>query len=283
MADNKDFWNSGQDDFWNRPVVDDDWLKGSDQPVSDDRLKGSNQSGADDWMKMPANNPYLEEEKQTAAPEKKKVHIHTIICLIFMTAAILIFAGSHFWIIGKRNNMAEAAVKPSFEQEEITGESFYFHENNEVFLEDCAYTVIEENTVLGFPQNQKLIAVYAEIKSDEFLDDAYAMKNVYVGFESDGNPIYKKSLKRTNILPFLIDLGFQRTAAFDSWGLGNGENNKGYFFFLVPAETTEIVFFTECDDRKEPYAKLQKIYYKKQVIQSASAEITAELTDREVY
>lgn len=343
MGENKesDFWKSSDDDFWNKPVASEDWLKND---TSQDEGFRKEDSNADKTLKEPSvdpaldNNPYanpylnpiaakeetaLQKESQASTekkdkpyqspykasekqretkkqkePEKPKntekaeknpaaqtpektVHIHAIICLIFIFAAVLsvvitVFLGKH----AKAKGIKEAA---EVSYKETAVDSFFEqYGNNRVFLEDYAVTVLEDCKPAGDSgEENKLICIYAEVVSDEYVRESYALSDIYIGYEKNGRNEYRIPLRSDVILPYISSLGFTKADLLNNYGIGNGSNTAGYFFFYVPDEAEEITFYAEEREMRVNISYLKEVFYKEMKVLPKDDAFIKTLTERE--
>lgn len=312
MSDNKndDFWKSSStDDFWNKKVVDDNWLKEDESNFWDshqeDEGKADYSGLSKEFYKETASynerkkkqNPYENTEtyqnipqtppqpqiqiQPQPKPQKKKerssrVHIHTIICLIAVLIAVLCVVSSILMVRMRRAEVLKAALKLSYEEIEV-GDSFFFNENNEIFLEDTAYTVVTEDSFKGFPGDVKLIAVHVQVNSDEYIRGGYALSDIYIGFEGENGSEYKKPSSASRIAPYTKGAGFDNELILSGYGIGNGMDDDGYYFFFVPSHVEEITLYME---RKTEgiVPVIDRIYQKHMKVLPEDEELTKQLT-----
>lgn len=283
MAEDKDFWESDQEDFWKKPVIDKDWLKDTSQ--SDKKPEVQTQSEFQ-------NNPYkqnaetdIQKESEPAeetVPIEKKIPIHTIICLSFMVLAVVATAASFLYANLRLRKAKSIAENVSFKETEVL-ERFSFNENNTIYLEDQAYTIIDADTVYGLPRGEKLIAVFVEAMSEEYKKDSYAIDEFYIGYENHGRWEYKNNITKETVFPYVTASGFNRNSLLENYGIGNGDNFSGYYFFMVPAHIEEITFNLEKREIKNGISVLTELFYRHQTILRENAEVTTQLVNREVF
>lgn len=283
MAEDKDFWESDQEDFWKKPVIDKDWLKDTSQ--RDKKPEVQTQSEFQ-------NNPYKQNEEtdiqkesepdEEAVQIEKKIPIHTIICLSFMVLAVVATAASFLYANFRLRKAKSIAENVSFKETEVL-ERFSFNENNTIYLEDQAYTIIDADTVYGLPRGEKLIAVFVEVMSEEYKKDSYAIDEFYIGYENHGRWEYKNNITKETVFPYVTASGFNRNSILVNYGIGNGDNFSGYYFFMVPAHIEEITFNIEKRELKKGISVLTELFYRHQTILRENAEVTTQLVNREVF
>lgn len=304
MGDNKndDFWKSGNDDFWNKPVADKDWLNEDENSFfhSDSRQNGNNEnpylyqeqlktqkptdySGLSGEMYTQTQSTWATKQHQKEKNKKKdggkQVHIHTIICLVFIFLAVISAVGAASAIKILKNQAAELAKKLDYEEIEV-GDCFQYNDNNKAYLEDAAYTIVTEEDFKGFPKGMKLIAVYVKVESDEYVRDGYAFKNCYAGFEEEGNVVYKKPAGESLVYSYILGLGFDKEQILSTYGIGNGFNSTGYFFFFVPEEVDEITLYMEKREENKKISMLEKVYMKNMIVLPEDGMVTEMLVER---
>ena len=329
----KDFWNSSNDDFWKKPVITDDWLKGETAPKKDSEIRENSTGNKDSDIRGEGNpytqdNPYAQkdiqiqnnsysqetikdqcvnpygqtdctEDKNTvyedtvyidtvnedavkpqlADKKKKRGHVHTIICLFFIGLAILAAVMSGVGASLVKKQAVKKAMQLSFKEEEAEGR-FVFNENNEVMLDEEAYTVVSKDNFTGLPEGQKLIAVYAEVYSQDYISDSYALHDSYIGYEWKGKEIYKIPVEKNKVTPYVGSFGFNDRNIFDRYGQGNGYDSYGCFFFFVPEETEEITFYTEYRVTEGKIRVPHTVFYREMTVRPVDEEITRELAQR---
>lgn len=315
MSDKKndDFWkSSGTDDFWNKKVVDDNWLKEDESNFwnnQEENNKKTDYSGLSkelykdtaSYTESKKQNPYLSnansnpyqsvssdqpkpKQNQQPQPQKKgkpasRVHIHTIICLIAIFIAVLCVVSSMMMIRMRKAKVIETAMNLSYEEIEVE-DSFLFNENNQVYLEDDAYTVVTDNSFKGFPEDTKLIAVPVQVKSDKYIRGEYALTGIYIGFTGDNGDEYRKPSTAAQIAPYANGVGFRNELILSGYGIGNGVNDNGYYFFLIPSHVEEITLYME-RKTKGMVSVIDRIYQKHMEVLPEDEDLTKQLTQTE--
>lgn len=296
MADNNNFWEEKDDDFWKKPVISDDWLK--DEKTNADKNAGFGDNpyaeAGNPWGQNSSENVFGKEQAEwddpfanlrgdepqygipnqpaytytskTAAPSRKTVssvgktaaseqrtadtakrknlHVHTIICLIFIGMAVLSVAASA--VASKLWFRKAAEINKILEYQEIsTTGSFPVYTNNAVTLDGQAYTIIGPGELSGDAADKKLIAVYAQVESDEYVRGQYALKDMFIGYEADGQNQFRRCLRSEEVLNAASGLGFTKDDLLATYGAGNGSDDYGFYFFYVPEEVNEITFYAE--------------------------------------
>lgn len=314
MSDKKndDFWkSSGTDDFWNKKVVDDNWLKEDESNFWNDQEennKKTDYSGLSkelykdtaSYTESKKQNPYMSYEnpnpyqsvnndqlkpKQNPQPQPQKkrpvsrVHIHTIICLIAIFIAVLCVVSSMMLIRLRKADVIKAAMNLSYEEIEVE-DSFLFNKNNQVYLEDAAYTVVTDSSFKGFPEDTKLIAVPVQVKSDEYIRGEYALKGIYIGFAGNNGDEYRKPSTAAQIAPYTNGVGFGNELILSGYGIGNGVNDNGYYFFLIPSHVEDITLYME-RKTKGRIPVIDRIYQKHMEVLPEDEDLTEQLTQTE--
>lgn len=300
-----DFWKSSSgDDFWNKPVADDGWLKEEENSFWDTDKKSTDFSGVSKEFlqeEKTFENPYLkknsyvyqdagraQQQKKEDKPaanqkkEKKRVHVHTIICLTAILIAALSAATA---VVSVKRTQAKAlavALALSYKEETVADE-FSFNENNRIYLEDEAYTIVTGESFKGFPDGIKLIAVYTEVESDAYIRDSYVMKDMYIGFEENGGKAYKKPARSDMISAYIYGYGFDNDRILSIYGIGNGIDYAGYYFFFVPEEVEEITVYIEKKETIHKIPVINTVYRKNLTVLPEDEELTEELAEREVW
>lgn len=287
MAEDKDFWESNQEDFWKKPVIDKDWLKDTSlndkKPEEETRTEVQNNPYKQNTEIY--NHPDIQKEAESAektVPIEKKIPIHTMICLSFMVLAVMATAMSFLFANFKLRQAKSIVENVSYSETEVS-ERFSFYENNTIYLEDQAYTILNADAVYGLPRGEKLIAVFVEVMSEEYRKDSYAMEAFYIGYENHGSWEYKKNIKKETIFPYVTAAGFSRSSLLENYGIGNGDDFSGYYFFMVPAHIEEITFNIEKRESRKDVSVLTELFYKHQTILEENEEVTTQLVNREVF
>lgn len=290
MSDKKndDFWKSSDtDDFWNKKVVDDNWLKEDESNFwnyQEENNKKADYSGLSKELCQDTAS-YAESKKQNPQPQPQpqkkrkpvsKVHIHTIICLTAIFIAVLCVVSSMMMIRAKRAKVIKTAMNLSCEEIEVK-DSFFFNENNQVYLEDAAYTVATDNSFKGFSKDTKMIAVHAQVKSDKYIRGEYALKGIYIGFAGNNGNEYRKPSTAAQIAPYTKGVGFGNELILSGHGIGNGVNDNGYYFFLIPSHVEEITLYME-RKTKGMVPVIDRIYQKHMEVLPEDEDLTKQLT-----
>ncbi|MGN0377736.1 MAG: hypothetical protein ACI4ED_08875 [Suilimivivens sp.] len=293
MSENKDdnFWKSSlDDDFWKdeKPSENPYWQEKREEPkiqyTSSEEFKNENPyvkshvHQDSDWVME-----QYKKEKTIAVPgnEKKRIHVHTIICLIAILIAVLSIVTA-FVLTKKANADAlSVAMDLSYEEEEVSG-IFQYNENNKVILEDEAYTIVSANSFRGFPKELKLIAIYAEVESDEYIKYSYALTDTYIGFEENGKEAYKKPAGNDLIYSYVHGYGFDDDQILENYNIGNGSNRAGYFFFIVPEDVKTITFYMEKKETIDEIPVIDTLYKKEMAVLPEDEDLIEQLAEREV-
>lgn len=310
MADDKkdDFWNSGNDDFWNTDTTKADYsglsqdFFESEKPRRDPFWENKDQESPINYTPagedFKTENPYLkshvhqdsgwvmeqhkmEKPIESGQEKKSRIHVRTIICLIFILIAILSIVTAVVCSKITREQVMKQAMKLSYKETEVS-HAFLFHENNEVFLEDNAYTIVTGESFKGFPEGMKLIAVYAEVISEDYISDSYALQDIYIGFEKDGRNAYKKPAKKSIVSPYIYGCGFSSEQLLPTYGIGNGTDNAGYYFFFVPENTEKITLYMEKIIEKNDLPMIEEIFWKEMSVLPEDELLKEELAERKV-
>lgn len=270
---NDKFWESN-DDFWNKPVASEDWLKNEKQNTWQNRDVGQ-------------ENPYLNKEavsyefqtqqtlqtKQTQQMQqatvlngqvidkpKKKIHVHTIICLIFIILAIVSVAGTLIAHSVLKKSAIRTANQVSYTETEIDS-TFVYDENNQVTFDKEAVSFVSEENFTGFPENQKMIGIYLEVDSNKYVSGANVLHDIYLGYEIDGRFYYQEIPRQDVIYPYALSQGFAREDILEGYGLGNGIDDKGYLFFFVPSEVQEVTLYLPKTVKEHYIDVIETVYY----------------------
>lgn len=263
MADNNNFWEDKDDDFWSKPVVSDDWLnEKKEAPKWDDPFADLRK----DEPEYGIPNQPVYTQKAAAPAQKKNYHVHTIICLIFIGIAVLSVIGSVLASKAWRSKAVQINETLDYEEIAVT-ESFPMYTNNMVTLEEQAYTITEQANdmlLLGALEGEKLIAVYARVESDEYVSAQYALalRNIFIGYEIDGQRQFRRCLQVDTALIAVAKLGFSQDDMLNTYGVGNGSNDYGFFLFCVPSEVDEITFYAEEREGKREVSVVTRRYEK---------------------
>ena len=244
-------------------------------------------------------NPYIEshvhhdsgwvmeqhkQEKVTYDGEEKekRIHVRTIICLVSILIAVLSIATAVILSKMVKERALDAARNLDYRQEEVSN-SFMMYGNNKVTLENQAYTIVTKESFRGFPEGLKLIAVYVQVESDQYIRDSYAMRDIYIGFEENGANSYKKPARKELVTPYVYGYGFQDEQILSTYGIGNGSNHSGYCFFFVPEDTDRITLYAEQKKTVEKIQVIDTLYIKEMKVLPEDEGLTEELVEREGY
>ena len=252
---NKDsFWET-KDDFWNSPVASDDWLKSDTTYITDTKeIKDKEEKAYE--------NPYMYRETvhnydemyqqepiratvlngQEVEKPKKKIHVHTIICLSLIVIAVLFVVGSFFKYSMAKKSAVKTSTQVDYTETEVNY-SFSFDDNNALTFAGEAVSYVSEENFTGFPKDMKMIGIYLEVESDEYISGANVLRDIYLGYQSEGRDYYQKLPRQDTIYPYASSKGFQRDEILGNYGLGNGFDEKGYLFFFVPEDVYEVTLY----------------------------------------
>lgn len=272
-----DFWSSSSgDDFWNKPVGD-DWLKKdeskSETESQDQDVQNQAQSSFQDkepkenapsWNDNPYYRSHVHEDEVKGSvfhgevqEPKKKVHVHTIICLVSIGVMVFVILAVAAAASLTKNVQKKEARVVSYTEENITSPVFDYYDNNTVTLEDNCYTIVNHDVYAGFPEGYSLIAIQVDVESSDYARNAYAMKNCYIGYQGEGTMIYKQPLRKDVYYPYVAGYGFDSNSFLTDYGCGNGSDLTGYFFFLIPEDVQKITLYMEKYDLQ--YDSIDKI------------------------
>lgn len=276
---NDKFWETN-DDFWSKPVASDDWLKSDTNSYEKKGEDITNKNEDVDLWEEPVN-PYLNrdthfntyETKQVQQPvnatilngqilekPKKKIHIHTIICLSFITIAILSIVGSFVKYSLAKKTAIHTVNQVSYTETEVDN-TFSYDSNNEIFLAGEAVSYVSEENFTGFPKNMKLIGIYIEVDSTEYIYGANILQDIYLGYVLDDKLYYQKIPRQDVIYPYASSKGFQREEILGSYGLGNGIDDEGYLFFFVPSQIQEVTLYMPKTVKENYIDVIETVYY----------------------
>lgn len=253
------------------------YMQSTPQPVRQQSSQGSSQP----YMQS-APQPYQEAAQtgtQAERPKRKPLHIHTIICLISIFVAALCVVSCMLMIKMRREAALKAALNLSYEEVEVE-DSFFYNENNQVYLDKDAYTVVTDSSFQGFPGDAKLIAVHAGVTSEKYIKNGYALKDIYIGFDGEDGDEYRKPLTVRQIGAYTKGVGFDNEVILSSYGIGNGMDEEGYYFFYVPASVKEITLYME--RKKDAVVPvIDRMYTKYMKVLPEDKDLTEQLTQTE--
>lgn len=273
MADSKDdnsFWKNTNDDFWNKPIMPNDWKR--------------EETGKEEQTIL-TENPFVESHHHDDPdPDKnhlpKKKHIHTIICLIFMALAVFSVAGAVIGIKIVKKQVLNLAGRVSWGEEEVT-DTFLFDENNTVVLEDQAYTIVTEDNFAGLREGEKLVGIYLEVYSDKYRFESDVCRDIYIGYESAGERYYKQGLNEEAAYSYVRTCNFRWDQLLNDYGAGNGVNSAGFYFFIVPSETEKVTLYIEKRNRNKSAPIIEKVFFKELEVLPWDEEINRKLSERD--
>jgi len=243
MDDNNrdSFWEKSNDDFWNQPVVDDNWLKNSDSNIKDENpyiKKETNQSTGNDLYEQ--NTYYLNETTYTK--NKKQKHVHTIICLCFIAMAVLSIVSAICIYFVTKDKIIAKTKDVTFPKTICESRCFIYDPYNSVEIQDAVKILSKENFT-GFPEDQMLISIPISITSEKYVAGAEIMKDLYIGYRLDGHEYFQVLPRESTVYPYVSVLGYRKEEILENYGLGNGINDEGYLFFFVPEEVDNITLY----------------------------------------
>lgn len=280
--DNDNFWEDKKDDFWNKSVISDDWLKeetaffGTEPEYREEQKEitepAENMEQTESVFERSFDknlNPFIESHKHddwvinTEIPKKKK-HIHTIICLASVLVAVLFIASCFLKFEKDKKNAFAINRKLVYDEIKVGDDPFYVYENNRVMLENRAYTIIDADTVPDFPEGEKLIAIYVQVNSDEYKLGKDALDGSYIGYQTPEGEEFKLGLYGDTILPYITDLGFSDSDILSIFGIGNGLDQSGYYFYFVPEGVEQITFYAQ-EKKKFSWVNVVSCMYEKEM------------------
>lgn len=171
-------------------------------------------------------------------------HFRILICISALLITVLVTTTCY--IKGENAKDRTTARNSQLIYEEIMVEdpSFNVYENNKVTLENQAYTVLEADAVSELPSGEKMIAVYAQVESGNHVYSQEALEECYISFQTPEGTEYRLGIHEETLMPYVTDLGFTEEELLSIYGSGNGADEQGYLFYLVPEETSRITFYT---------------------------------------
>ena len=262
---NDKFWKTN-DDFWSKPVASDDWLKSDtnsyekkEEPVNPYLNRDTHFNTYETkQVQQPVNATIL--NGQVLEKPKKKIHIHTIICLSFITIAILSIVGAFAKYSLAKKTAIHTVNQVSYTETEVDN-TFSYDSNNEISLAGEAVSYVSEENFTGFPKNMKLIGIYMEVDSTEYIYGANILQDIYLGYVLDNKPYYQKIPRQDVIYPYASSKGFQREEILGSYGLGNGIDDEGYLFFFVPSQIQEVTLYMPKTVKENYIDVIETVYY----------------------
>lgn len=263
MADKKadDFWGKSDDDFWSKPVLTEDWLNSGGQEKEEP--KPQNPYGE-------TENPYISVPKGPVSEmPKKNFPIFAWINLSFLALTLIVVSVSILAAGQFRSNADNRNRQLDYERIVVEEDSFPVYDNNTVTLAQDAGIVFGQNTdkqLLGLPEGEMLIAVPIQVKSEEYKSGQYALRDVFIGCDSEEQRVFRGCVRDETIFATLAMLGFKREEMLSSYGMGNGKDENGFFFFFVPEKTREITFYAEERKTEKKLSILVRRYEKNLII-----------------
>lgn len=303
MADKQgnDFWGKSDDDFWNKPVITGNWLNNKNEQVENTESQSSNVDMGNPYMDTASyqeepiygipnqptytyqrNENYGEQRKgQTIAQSpgnKKRFPIFLMINLFFVALSIILVSASILAVGHFRSNADYRNRKLDYERIVMEEDSFQIYDNNIVTLAWDACIVFSQDTdkqLLGIPEGEMLIAVPVQVESEEYKTGQYALRDMFIGCDLEEQRVFRRCVRDETIFATLAMMGFKRDEMCSSYGLGNGSDECGFFFFFVPEKTREITFYAEERKTEQKISVLIRRYEKNLVI--------SDLMDREEW
>lgn len=254
---NKDsFWEKSNDDFWNRPVVDNTWLENADSDKTDENpyLKKEIDNIEKNPDQKALNNPYqsidasLYEQNTyhlNGTPytkNKRQIHIHTIICLSFIGIAILCIIFAVCIYSGTKSKAIAKAKEITFQKTICESRSVIYDANNFVEIQDAVKILSKENFT-GFPEGKMLISIPISITSEKYITGTEVMKDLYIGYSLEGYEYFQTLPRESTVYPYVSVLGYRKEEILGNYGLGNGISDEGYLFFFIPEEVENITLY----------------------------------------
>lgn len=213
-------------------------------------------------------------------PREKKVPVRVIICVVSLLAAVISVASSLYLMERAWQRTVEQAMIAEYPEEKV-GDSFTWGDNNRVFLEEKAYTVTTGVGNPDFPLEQKLIAVYVAVESDRYVEGGRALANVYAGYETQMGEAYTVPQTKRKSYEYLESFGFEDKHYLGTYGIGNGLDDEGFYFFFVPENAERITFYMEQREKGEKYGALEKVYYREMTVLPWNEDQVDRLLERE--
>lgn len=293
MADKKtnDFWENNDDDFWNKPVITEDWLNSgtpkteNPEPQNPYQEQTGNQGepvyGIPNQPSYQSTNQssyqsaysYQREQKikpgrrikEKRAGEKKAFPIFAVINLSFLALALIVVSAS---ILGAGEFRDRADYRNrtlDYERVVVEGDSFPVYDNNTVILAWDAQVIFSGDTekqLLGMPEGEMLIVVPAQVKSEKYVSGQYALRDMFIGCDIEGQRVFRRCVRDETVLATLGVMGFRQEEMLSVYGIGNGSDESVFFFFFVPEGTGEITFYAEERRTEQKISMLTRRYEK---------------------
>lgn len=294
MADKKgnDFWGKSDDDFWNKPVITGNWLNNKNEQDENAESQSSNADMGNPYMdnasyqeepiygipNQPAytyqrNENYEEQRKgQTIAQSpgnKKKFPIFLMINLFLISITLIVVCVCILTASTYQNNAKYRNRKLDYESVVVKENSFPMYDNNMVTLayEACVFFSPDtDKQLLGMPEGEMLIAVPVQVKSEKYKSGQYALEDMYIGCEVGEQMVFRRCIRDEVVLSVLIQMGFKQEEMLSDYGIGNGMDRNGFFFFFVPENTESASFYAEERKTEHRVSILTRRYEKEFVI-----------------
>ena len=203
----------------------------------------------------------------TRSPEnKKKFPIFLVINLFFVAAALIVVGVCIFTASVYKKNAEYRNRQIDYESVVVEEDSFPVYDNNTITLayEACVFFSPDtDKQLLGMPEGEMLIAVPVRVKSEKYEYGQYALRDMYIGCESGGQMVFRRCIRDETVLTVLRQIGFNQEEMFSPYGIGNGYDESGFFFFFVPENTESAVFYAEERKTEMQVSILTKRYEKK--------------------
>ncbi|MCM1126520.1 MAG: hypothetical protein NC429_08600 [Lachnospiraceae bacterium] len=207
--------------------------------------------------------------KEKDVGEKKAFPIFTVINLSFLALALIVVfvcilgAGKFRDRADRRNRTLD------YERVVAEGDSFPVYDNNTVILAWDAQVIFggdTEKQLLGMPEGEMLIALPVQVESDKYISSQYALRDMFIGCDIEGQRVFRRCVRDETILAALGVMGFRQEEMSSSYGIGNGNDESVFFFFFVPEGTREITFYAEERRTEQKISMLTRRYEKNLVI-----------------
>lgn len=276
MADKNinDFWADKDDDFWGKPVVTKDWLTNETtiENTGEDRLENP----YFDREQPRTTQKYVNTEWSENSDKTKSFPVCRVISLIFFLFSVAAVAASVFAVSMSRQKADRINRHLDYEVVRVTEDSFPVYDNNTVLMEDTAYVIFgsgADQRLAGMPAGEKLVAVYVQVESEDYKSGQYALRDMFVGCKKGEQTVFRRCIRGEAILSALSYVGFQSEEILSSFGIGNGRDEGGYYFFYVPEELQTITLYVEERSKKSGISVLDKRYEKElQLIESVDIQ-----------
>lgn len=278
MAENENsFWEDKQDDFWNRPVLDESWRKEDRNSYAPKKTMGQEKEPRQAFSYFGEAEPVRRENtfRDFQAPEEKTgigKYLHLLVCLVFILGAAASLAGTVF-LVGMQKKEAVGEHRESSYEESAEADQLGYiacYDNGVVFLEDVAYTVYDTGT---YPINpsKKLIAIFVEAFSERYEMGHYSMAQCYVGYDTPYGRSYAGTANQDQLIPYVVAHGYSPEQMLSAYGIANGANETGCYFFYVPQEVTDLTLYCEQREKEKGVTRIQKVYTKSYQVLPAGA------------